>query len=143
MIPKSILDAAKGFLCWDEFPDLSIQLIALQDAVGYYYPQDNGLQSILLFYNPAVEDFTEALFLLFHEAGHACQWREMTARKQGELFSRLMALDTGQEKAAFECAAWRLGQELFEKFVKNHGLSTRLYDQFTEYGRRCSASYIK
>jgi hypothetical protein len=37
MIQKSILDGAKAFLCWDEFPDMAIQLVALQNAVGYYY----------------------------------------------------------------------------------------------------------
>ena len=30
MISKSLLDRAKAFLCWDEFPDISIQLVALQ-----------------------------------------------------------------------------------------------------------------
>lgn len=122
---------------------MAIQLIAVQDAVGYYYPPDNGLQTILLFYNPAAQDFTEALFLLFHEAGHACQWREMKAHSQEALFSRLLAGDTGSEKAAFEAEAWRLGQVLFKKFAESRGLSAGLCDQLREYGRRCIASYTK
>ncbi len=101
MIPKSLLDAAKAFLCWDVFPDLAIQLVALQNAVAYYYPPGGGLQSIVLFYDPAQRDFSEPLFLLFHEAGHACQWRQMQAGGRGGLFARLMTLDAGPEKVCF------------------------------------------
>ena len=143
MINKSDLDAAKAFLCWDVFSDLAIQLMPLQNAAAYYYPPGGGLQSIVLFYDPAQRDFSEPLFLLFHEAGHACQWRQMVAHRQGELFSRLIALDKGPKKAAFEGEAWRLGQKLFEKFAASHGLTDRLYDQLREYGRCCAASYEK
>ena len=34
MIPKSLLDAAKAFLCWDVFPDLAIQLVAAAECRG-------------------------------------------------------------------------------------------------------------
>lgn len=143
MLPKSILDAAKAFLCWDVFPDMAIQLVALQSTAAFYYPPDNGLQSIVAFYDPQLQDFTEPLFLLFHEAGHACQWRQMKQEGQGELFARCMGLDKGAQKAAFERGAWRLGSGLFVQFSRSQGLSTRLYDQFTAYGRRCAASYKK
>ncbi len=121
---------------------MAIQLIALQDAVGYYYPPENPLQTILLFYNPAAENFTEPLFLLFHEAGHSCQWRDMKEHEQEALFFRLLACDRGPEKAAFEDRAWDLGQELFKKFVETRGLNILLCEEFTKYGRRCVESYL-
>ena len=141
MIPKSLLDAAKAFLCWDVFPDLSIQLVPLQSAVAYYYPPGGGLQSIVLFYDPSQRDFSEPLFLLFHEAGHACQWREMQAGARGGRFTRLMALDKGPEKAVFERDAWRLGKELFMKFAGGRGLGSGLPDRFESYCRNCVQSY--
>jgi hypothetical protein len=141
MIAKSLLDAAKAFLCWDVFPDLAIQLVALQNAVAYYYPPGGSLQSIVLFYDPAQRDFSEPLFLLFHEAGHACQWRQMQADKQEVLFERLMTIDTGPEKVSFEAEAWRLGQELFRRFEEQRGLGPELAERLAAYGRRCAESY--
>jgi hypothetical protein len=141
MIAKSLLDAAKAFLCWDMFPDFAIQLVALQNAAAYYYPPGGSLQSIVLFYDPAQPDFSEPLFLLFHEAGHACQWRQMQADSREGIFARRMALDTGPEKAAFEAEAWRLGEELFRRFRENRGLGPELAERLAAYGRRCTASY--
>ena len=141
MISKALLDAAKAFLCWDVFPDLAIQLVALQNAVAYYYPPGGGLQSIVLFYDPVQRDFSEPLFLLFHEAGHACQWRRMqTGNRQG-LFARLMTLDAGPEKVFFEAEAWRLGEELFRRFVEKKDLGLELAERIAAYGRRCAESY--
>jgi hypothetical protein len=141
MISKSLLDAAKAFLCWDEFPDLAIQLVALQNAAAYYYPPGGSLQSIVLFYDPAQRDFSEPLFLLFHEAGHACQWRQMQAGGRGGLFESLMTIDAGPEKVSFEAEAWRLGQELFRRFRENRGLGPELEERLAAYGRRCAESY--
>jgi hypothetical protein len=141
MISKSLLDAAKAFLCWDVFSDLAIQLVALQNAAAYYYPPGGSLQSIVLFYDPAQRDFSEPLFLLFHEAGHACQWRQMQAGGREGLFARLMTLDTGPEKVSFEAEAWRLGQELFRRFGENRGLGPELEERLAAYGRRCAESY--
>ena len=141
MISKSLLDAAKAFLCWDVFQDLSIQLVPLQNAVAYYYPPGGSLHSIVLFYDPAQPDFSEPLFLLFHEAGHACQWRQMQTCGQGELFQRLMGLDKGLEKVSFETEAWLLGKELFIQFAGSRGLSPGLPDRFESYGRQCVTSY--
>jgi hypothetical protein len=141
MIRKSQLDAAKAFLCWEEFPDLSIQLVALGAATGYYFPPDTGLHSILLFYNSELLDFSEPLFLLFHEAGHVCQWRRMQANGEPGLFSKLMALDRGPEKAAFEAEAWRLGGEIFARFADKQGFGQKQFDRFLRYGDRCAGSY--
>jgi hypothetical protein len=141
MISKSLLDAAKAFLCWDVFPDLAIQLVALQHAAAYYYPPGGSLQSIVLFYDPEQRDFSEPLFLLFHEAGHACQWRQMQAGGRGELFARLLALDTGPEKVSFEVEAWRLGEELSRSFAEKRGLGPELAERLAAYGRRCAESY--
>jgi hypothetical protein len=141
MIPKTLLDAAKAFLCWDVFPDLAIQLVALQHAVAYYYPPGGSLQSIVLFYDPEQHDFSEPLFLLFHEAGHACQWRQMQEGSRGGLFARLMTLDAGPEKVSFEAEAWRLGQDLFRGFGEKKGLGPELAERLAAYGRRCTESY--
>jgi hypothetical protein len=141
MIAKSLLDAAKAFLCWDVFPDLAIQLVELQNAAAYYYPPGGSLQSIVLFYDPAQRDFSEPLFLLFHEAGHACQWLQMQAGGRGGLFESLMTIDAGPEKVAFEAEAWRLGQELFLQFGENRGLGPELAERLAAYGRRCTESY--
>lgn len=141
MIPKTLLDGAKAFLCWDMFPDLAIQLVELQNAAAYYYPPGGGLQSIVLFYDPEQRDFSEPLFLLFHEAGHACQWRQMQAGGRGGLFTPLMALDTGPEKVAFEREAWCLGQVLFQRFREKKGLGPELAERLAAYGRRCAESY--
>jgi hypothetical protein len=141
MISKALLDAAKAFLCWDVFPDLAIQLVPLQHAVAYYYPPAGSLQSIVLFYDPAPRDFSEPLFLLFHEAGHACQWRQMQGSGRGGLFARLMALDTGPEKISFEAEAWRLGEELFRRFAEQRGLGPELAERLAAYGRRCAETY--
>jgi hypothetical protein len=141
MTPKSLLDAAKAFLCWDVFPDLSIQLVPLQRAVAYYYPPGNCLQSIVLFYDPAQSDFSEQLFLLFHEAGHACQWRRMQEDAGGGQFACLMALDKGPDKASFETEAWRLGKELFIRFAAGRSLVPGLSERFESYCRHCVQSY--
>jgi hypothetical protein len=141
MTPKALLDAAKAFLCWDVFPDLSIQLVPLQSAVAYYYPPGNGLHSIVLFYDPAQHDFSEPLFLLFHEAGHACQCHALQEKNLGGQFERLMALDTGPDKASFESEAWRLGKELFIKFAGRRNLGPGLLERFESYCRHCVQSY--
>jgi hypothetical protein len=123
------------------FPDLAIQLVALQHAVSYYYPPGGSLQSIVLFYDPAQHDFSEPLFLLFHEAGHACQWRQMQEGSRSDLFARLMTLDAGPEKVSFEAEAWRLGQNLFRGFGEKKGLGPELAEQLAAYGRHCTESY--
>jgi hypothetical protein len=141
MISKALLDAAKAFLCWDVFPDLAIQLVPLQHAVAYYYPPGSSLHGIVLFYDPAQRDFSEPLFLLFHEAGHACQWLQMQAGGQEELFHSLMGLDKGPGKVAFETEAWRLGKELFMQFAGSRDLGPGLSGRFESYGQKCVTSY--
>ena len=62
MITKSVLDRAKGFLCWDMFPKLTIQLIGQRNSVAYFYPPSNMFGSIIVFYNADIKDFQEPLF---------------------------------------------------------------------------------
>ncbi len=141
MVPKSILDQAKAFLCWDAFPDLAVQLVPLQSAAAFYFPPGGTLQAIVVFYDGRLRDFTEPLFLLFHEAGHALQRRRLAERGAGDLFARCMALDRGSRRAAFERRAWRLGGKLFAQFAEAGGLSSRLLEKYAEYGGSCAASY--
>jgi len=142
MIDKSILFQAKAFLCWDKFPRLSIKLIPIEKAVAFFYPAAGEVSTIHLFYEQQTRDFSEPLFLLFHEAGHLQQWQNYSDQGMENEFLRLMDLDRGTEKVTFEREAWLLGKklllELFEKINVKHPDVIKNFDQFRE---RCLASY--
>lgn len=141
MIPKSVLDAAKAFLCWDIFKDLTIQLVEIQGAVGYYYPPLNESHLITLFYPVGTNDFARPLYLLFHEAGHAQQWLSMPQKDRRNIFCSLINLDKGPEKDGFEGQAWKLGRNLFIDFIKRENLALYLLDGFDGYNATCMKSY--
>ena len=141
MIDKSVLDAAKAFLCWEAFDGLSVQLVAVQNAVAYYYPPGNPCHAVVLFYLEESRDFSEPLFLLFHEAGHAKQWSEMQAQKKTDLFQRMISATEGREKLDFEKQAWEIGMRLFADFLRKEKLEPLLFEHFDRYRAVCLQSY--
>jgi len=142
MVPKSLLTSAKAFLCWETGENLSIQLVPIQKAVAYFYPPQRDYSSIVVFYQPQYQDFAEPLFLLFHEAGHAQQWRSYAAQGQAERFHQMLDLDKGPEKLAFEKEAWGLGKVFLATFLEKQKLPAEKWlSRFTQYGDACLQSY--
>lgn len=142
MINKSILFQAKSFLCWDKFPELTIKLIPIQDSVGFFYPPQHKFSSIVLFYDAESEDFTESLCLLFHEVGHCLQWELYRYSESKEKFRKLIDLDKGKEKIAFELQAWTRGEELFIEFLEKEKINKDLLlDKYNELKDTSLATY--
>jgi len=140
-VGKSVLATAKAYLCWEVFGRLTIQLVPIQDAVAYYYPPNKESHSIVLYYHASLDDFSEPLFLLFHEAGHARQWSGIPEQQRESHFRSMLNLDTGKEKTAFEEKAWEAGRELFTRFIEKEHLSKKLLHRFDDYKRICLTSY--
>jgi len=137
----SVLFAAKSFLCWEKFHDLSVKLIPVQNFTAFYYPPDNHLHTIVIFYNPDAGDISQALFLLFHEAGHARQWHRMRERDESPGFTYYLNLDKGQEKIDFENEAWSMGRELMAEFIARQNLSEKLLLKYDQLYQQNSKSY--
>ncbi|OQX85593.1 hypothetical protein B6D60_07605 [candidate division KSB1 bacterium 4484_87] len=117
MIDQSLLFQAKSFLCWDRFPELSIQLVPLQSVVGYFYPPQQDLASIVIFHDTSKRDVTEALCFLFHEVGHYLQWQSASEKEETKNFLKKLQLDKGKKKIEFETEAWELGEKIFAEFI--------------------------
>ncbi len=117
MISQSVLFDAKAFLCWEKFPNLSIKLIPIEAAIAFFYPPTKDISSIKLFYQKNTKDFSQALCLLFHEAGHLKQWQNLSDQGNEEEFWERMNLDKGERKVDFERDAWQIGQELLSEFL--------------------------
>ena len=136
----SILAAAKAYLCWDTFPDLSIQLVEMQDAVSFYYPPGRR-GSIVCYTAPNCKDVSIPLFHLFHEAGHHEQYTEVKGTEDEARFRELVDTPTGEAKAAFEQISWKKGRKIFARFLEVHHLPTALLAAYDRYGRICVESY--
>ncbi len=117
MVNQSVLFEAKAFLCWEKFPNLSIKLIAIEEAIAFFYPPTKDLSTINFFYDKNTEDFSRALCLLFHEAGHVKQWLKLSDRGSKRKFWDCLNLDKGEIKIEFEQEAWQLGEELLGEFL--------------------------
>lgn len=141
MISFQVLKEAKAFLCWEVCKDLGVQLVPMRPAVAYYYPPRNPRHAIVVFYNPGSRDLSEALFLLFHEAGHAMQWMRLSVEDKADYFHAMIDADKGVEKTAFEQEAWDRGREFLEKFVSAKCLDPELVALYDLYGRACLLSY--
>jgi len=141
VITPATLANAKAFLCWEVFDNLGIQLVPLRPAVAYYHPPQNNRHGIVLCYNPGAQDLSEALFLLFHEAGHARQWTQLQAAGRGDYFAAMLDSDRGDEKTQFEQKAWECGRELLERFADREHLAASVLAQYDLYGRACLLSY--
>lgn len=138
----ALLQAAKAFLCWDALEGLSIQLIPQQSSVGYFYPP-GSIPAIVLFYDPMQQENHSALSLLFHEAGHAEQWRRYNSEDQRSRFFEMMQRDHGSEKVDFESEAWCFGKELLMSFITRHSLPPARYLARYDELQHCSLSSYK
>lgn len=142
MVGKSVLDAAKAFLCWDSGLRLSVQLVALQGPVSYFYPPAGDRGSIVVFYPADTEDFSRTLFLLFHEAGHALQW-ERAGEVQAGHFQTAAGTTVGTHRQAFEREAWDLGRGLLGDFLDRAGLGRDLRAAYDHCAAGCLESYAE
>lgn len=136
MISQAVLFEAKAFLCWDKFPQLSIKLIPIEAAVAFFYPPTKDILTVNLFYEKNTQDFSRALCLLFHEAGHLRQWQKLSAQNQTDEFWRLINLDKGEQKIQFERDAWNFGAELLGDFLikidQNQNTLEYIYKKYAE-----------
>jgi hypothetical protein len=140
MVSKAVLDQAKAFLCWDVFPNLTVQLIEMGKAVSYFHPPFNRC-TILIYYEKRNPDFRAPLFLLFHEGGHYLQYQEMEKAEKEAEFWKIVHATTGAEKMDFEEKSWQRGRDLFEQFVGKNKLHPSLLSEYDLYARKCIESY--
>ena len=140
MITKHILDSAKAFLCWEILPDISVQLIETPGAVSYYYPPFSG-QTIVIFYEKGNDDYTVPLYLLFHEAGHSLQYREMTKNGTESLFHTLINIPAGPERVAFEAQSWKIGKELLTLFMAKHDINSNILLRYENFAQKSIRTY--
>ena len=117
MISQSVLFEAKAFLCWEKFPNLSITLIPIEVAIAFFYPPTKDISTIKLFYEKNTGDFSQALCLLFHEAGHVKQWQKLSDQGNENEFWDCMNLDKGDRKVKFEHEAWQFGEKLLNELL--------------------------
>lgn len=141
MVPKTVLDQAKAFLCWDTFPDLTVQLIELQETAAYFYPPSNDRCTILVFYQRHGADYSRPLFLLFHEAGHLLQYEEWEKDGRTSDFWKVLNESSGSIKTAFERESWNWGRDLLEDFITKSGLEKGVLDAYDCYAGQCVQSY--
>ena len=87
---------------------MSIQLIPLTQSIAYYVPPTDR-HTILLFYDANQHDFAQALFLLFHEAGHKMQ-RDIDSN----VFQQMVDIPKGEMRQKFEIESSQLPRGLFE-----------------------------
>lgn len=139
-IGKSILNAAKAFLCWDMFPDLTIQLIQMQEAVSYFHPPFDK-STIILFYQKENRNYSSSLFLLFHEIGHYVQFEKMKKSGRESLFWQNINTPTGNSRIAFEQESWQKGKVYFNQFVEEKSLPPSLLDAYDQYAMQSIQSY--
>jgi len=142
MMTQKLLHEAKAFLCWDKFHDLTIQLIPIDSAVAYFFPPDAGQKTILVFYLSDRTDYSEALFLLFHEAGHHVQYALIASKNMCESFKALMNQDKGSSKYQFEAEAWDAGRTLLVDFLSGHSMAlSEILSAYDACSQRCLSSY--
>lgn len=142
MITKHQLAQAKAFLCWDRFLDLTIKLIPLKEPVAFYYPPSADAHTLVVFYPEQRQDLSQALFLLFHEAGHYVQYVEYAKQGRQQKFWEPIHQVNGCEKVDFEQDAWNRGADLLQEFVQKAGLPAHdLQAAYNDYARQCLISY--
>jgi len=122
MVDKSMLFQAKAFLCWDKFSDLAIKLIPIEKSVAFFFPPAKDVATINLFYKKGNVDFTREVALLFHEAGHLKQWQDFQDQHREQDFWRLLDLDKGNQKMAFEREAWDFGAIFLKEFAQENNI---------------------
>lgn len=142
MIDKRVLDKAKSYLSWDLQEPVSIQLVAIDRAVAYFYPPQNKLSSIIVLYEGGCNDFSRPLFLLFHEMGHHIQYNHYQNEGRSDQYWQLLNADSGMMKCRFEEEAWEYGAELLGKFAKDTGsIRPETIQHYRHYAEECVSSY--
>jgi len=142
LVSKAVLEQAKSFLCWDLYRDLSIKLIAIETATAFFYPPTKDLSTIIIFYKKNCTDFSEPVFLLFHEVGHFEQYKMYQTNNKINEFRSLINLDKGPEKIKFEREAWDIGKEVMKKFIKKYQSNNlKLLDHYFDFADICLMSY--
>jgi len=142
MINQSILFEAKAFLCWDKFPKISIKLILIDEATAFFYPPAKDILTINLFYEKHTQDFSYALCLLFHEAGHVMQWQNLSTQNREDEFWRYIHLDKGDQKIQFEREAWNFGEELLNEFLAKINIDQNiLINVYKSYAKQSLLTY--
>lgn len=142
MISQAVLFEAKSFLCWDKFPDLSIKLIPIEGPVAFFYPPTTDHSTINLFYETQTQDLSQALCLLFHEAGHCSQWQKFWAHDCTKEFWDFINLDKGESKIAFEREAWDFGRELLKEFLSKINMDQNiLMNVYKSYAAQSLLTY--
>lgn len=142
MLSKTNLDQAKLFLCMDLYPDLSIKLIAIDKATAFFYPSIKDLSTIIVFYEKNQNDFTNPLFLLFHEVGHFEQYKAFLINNKVDEFCAVINLDKGTKKIQFEREAWNKGREIIEIFLEKYQIDkSKVIDQYNNFAENCLLSY--
>ena len=142
MVSKDILARAKQYLCWDLFQDLSIQLIEVKGSVSYFLAPQDERSTILLFLKPIDGDYSESLFLLFHEVGHYMAYRLLKQSNDESQYWKLVSEVNGPDKLQFERHAWERGREYFEWFIEQESLTgTDLLTAYDVYAQRSMQTY--
>lgn len=142
MVSQSILFDAKAFLCWDKFPELSIKLMPIEEAIAFFYPPTKEILTINLFYEKNAHDFSRAVCLLFHEVGHLKQWKYLSRQNRIDEFWHCINLDKGEQKMQFEREAWNFGEELLGEFLlKNHINQKSFVDIYQCYAEQSLSTY--
>ena len=136
------MDDAKAFLCWDIFPNLSVQLIDVSSAIGYFLPPTNDRPTIVIFYRAGNPDFSRALYTLFHEAGHCLQYEEWERTDRVSEFQKVMDMGTGAIKTAFEREAWDWGRDMLKDFLKKKALEEDILENYDSFATKCLESYL-
>ncbi len=139
-IDKSILDSAKAFLCWELFPNLTIQLVQMQETVSYFHPPFNR-STIIIFYKNENPDYSIPLFLLFHEVGHYIQYEKMQQKGMESLFWQNINAPTGSSRTAFEKESWEEGKIYFNRFIEKIGLHHSLLNEYDTYAKMSVETY--
>ncbi len=140
-VGHEILARAKAFLCWERFPALAVQLVQVDGPVAYFFAPHADRAAIVLF-SPPQQEVGEALFLLFHEAGHYLQYGEFAESGRAGEYWRLVDCPMGEERRAFEAEAWKRGRVLFAEFVHTCVPDRpELLDEFDACARAKLASY--
>jgi hypothetical protein len=141
MIPRFLLFQAKAFLCWDVFDDLAVQLVPLQTAAAFYFPPQNNLHSIVLFYSDECADYSRPLFLLFHEAGHIQYFRNTGGE---EKYYKKLQSPNGNERMEFERFAWDEALVIFKQFLEKNNIEiNELLVSFSLFAQSCIQSYAE
>lgn len=137
---KSVLEKAKAFLCFDVFPGLSIQLVAMREAVSYYYPPFER-STIIVYYGIGISDFSTPLFHLFHEAGHHANFLRKKNENDVDAFHHALDNPTGSIRIEFEKQAWEEGRRLLMQFIEKEPMESALIESYDVYARKSINTY--